>query len=209
MAISRSIRVHVTAWSQSLAMSIIAIRAQSASQKPSQNLSPMLGDGQRWYAVHTLPLSEARAQGHLENQSFRTFLPRRRKTVRHARKMSTVEAPFFPRYLFVALDLTRHQWRRVNGTFGVSRVVMRGDEPCPVPRGVVETLIDSADGRGILQLGQRLKVGAQVRLMAGPFAEYLAILDRLDDCGRVHLLLELMGRQVSISAHCNDVLPLA
>jgi transcription elongation factor/antiterminator RfaH len=187
----------------------IANRAEPFDQNPSPNLSPMLSDGQRWYAVHTLPLSEARAQGHLENQSFRTFLPRRCKTVRHARKMSTIEAPFFPRYLFVALDLTRHQWRSVNGTFGVSSLVMRGDQPYPVPRGVVEALIGSTDGRGILQLGQQLKVGAPVRLMAGPFADQLAILDRLDDCGRVHVLLELMGRQVSISTHCNAVLPLS
>jgi transcription elongation factor/antiterminator RfaH len=187
----------------------ITNRVASFGQKSSQNLSAMLSDRQRWYAVHTLPLSEARAQGHLENQSFRTFLPKRHKTVRHARKMSTIEAPFFPRYLFVALDLTRHQWRSVNGTFGVSRLVMRGDRPQPVPRGVVETLIGSADERGILQLGQKLTLGAPVRLMAGPFADHLAILDRLDDSGRVRVLLELMGRQVSISAHCNDVFPLA
>lgn len=186
----------------------IANQAESFGQMASQNLSAMLSDRQRWYAVHTLPLSEVRAQGHLENQSFRTFLPKRRKTIRHARKMSTIEAPFFPRYLFVALDLTRQQWRSVNGTFGVSRLVMRGDRPQPVPRGVVETLIGAADDRGILQLSPRLKLGAPVRLIAGPFAEHLAILDRLDDSGRVRVLLELMGRQVSISAHCNDVLPL-
>jgi transcription elongation factor/antiterminator RfaH len=184
-------------------------RPEALNQTPSQNFSAVLSDGQRWYAVHTAPMSEARAQAHLENQNFRTFLPRRRKTVRHARRMKTIEAPFFPRYLFVALDLTCHQWRRVNGTFGVSRMVMRGDEPCPVPRGIVETLIDSADGRGILQPCQQLKVGVSVRLIVGPFADQLAILDRLDDCGRVHVLLKLMGRQVSISTHCKDVLPVA
>lgn len=186
----------------------VTYRAESFHQRSSENLPAILSEGLRWYAVHTLPLSEARAQGNLENQSFRTFLPKRRKTIRHARKMSTIEAPFFPRYLFVALDLSRHQWRSVNGTFGVSRLVMRGDEPYAVPRGVVETLIASANERGILQLGQHLKVGSPVRLIAGPFADHLAILDRLDDSGRVRLLLELMGRQVSISAHCNDVLPL-
>ena len=71
--------------------------------------------------------------------------------------MSTVEAPFFPGYLFIVLDLTRHQWRSVNGTFGVSRLVMRGDQPHPAPRGVVEALIAAADARGILQLAGKLK----------------------------------------------------
>jgi transcription elongation factor/antiterminator RfaH len=186
----------------------ITNRAEPFDERSSWRLSAIRNDSQRWYAVHTLPLSETRAQGHLEYQGFRTFLPRRRKTVRHARKMSTIAAPFFPRYLFVALDLTRHQWRSVNGTFGVARLVMRGDGPSPVPCGVVETLIGSADEDGILQFCSQLKVGARVRLLAGPFVDQLAILDRLDDSGRVRVLLDLMGRQVSISAHCNDVLPL-
>jgi transcriptional antiterminator RfaH len=136
-------------------------------------------------------------------------MPKRRKTIRHARRLSTVEAPFFPRYLFVALDLGRDQWRRVNGTFGVARLVMRGDEPQPVPCGVVEALVASADARGILQLGVKLRVGDAVRLMAGPFAEHLAVLDQLDESGRVRVLLDLLGRQVKISTHANNVIPIA
>ena len=50
-----------------------------------------------------------------------------------------------------------------------------GDQPHPVPRGVVEALIEAADARGILQLARKLQVGSPVRLMAGPFAEQLAI----------------------------------
>jgi transcription elongation factor/antiterminator RfaH len=166
-----------------------------------------LSDCERWYAVHTLPFAEARAEVQLHRQGFRTFQPKRHKTVRHARRSITVEAPFFPRYLFIVLDLSRHQWRSVNGTFGVSRLVMRGDQPHPVPRQVVEALIAAADARGILHFGDKLQVGGPVRLMAGPFAEQLAILDRLDDAGRVRVLLDILGRQVAISTAANNVLP--
>jgi transcriptional antiterminator RfaH len=166
-----------------------------------------LSDGERWYAVNTLPFAEARAEGQLDRQGYRTFQPKRRKTIRHARRLSTVEAPFFPRYLFVVLDLARHQWRSVNGTFGVSRLVMRGDQPHPVPHGVVEALIAAADARGILRLGDRLQKGGPVRLMAGPFAEQLAILDHLDDTGRVRVLLDILGRQVAILTEANNILP--
>jgi transcriptional antiterminator RfaH len=165
-------------------------------------------DCERWYAVHTLPFAEARAEGQLDRQGFRTFQPKRHKTVRHARRQRTVEAPFFPRYLFVVLDLAHHQWRSVNGTFGVSRLVMWGDRPHPVPRGVVEALIAAADARGILQLARKLEVGGPVRLMAGPFAEQLAILDDLDDTGRVRVLLHILGRKVAISTRANNVLPI-
>jgi transcription elongation factor/antiterminator RfaH len=180
---------------------------------PSQHGTPnplgALSACERWYAVHTLPLAESRAEGQLRRQGFRTFQPKRHKTIRHARKLSTVEAPFFPRYLFIVLDLDRHQWRSVNGTLGVSKLVMRGDQPHPIPRQVVEALIAAADARGILQLSDKLRIGGPVRLMAGPFAEQLAILDDLDDSGRVRVLLEILGRRVTVSTAANNVLPLS
>lgn len=183
--------------------------AEISTHRPPPGIPAGLADGERWYAVHTLPFGELRAAGHLENQSYRTFLPKRHKTVRHARKSTTVEAAFFPRYLFVVIDLMRDQWLSINSTFGVSRLIMRGDQPNPVPCGVVETLIASADERGILQFEQKLKVGGVVRLLAGPFAEQIAILDRLDDAGRVRVLLDMLGRQVAVSTNMNNLLPLA
>ena len=152
----------------------------------------------RWYAVHSQPHREARAQAQLDNQGFRTYLPKRLKTVRHARKLKTVVAPFFPRYLFIALDLGRHQWRCVNSTFGVSCLVMAGERPHPVPPGVVEAMIASTEHNGLLSFEQKLTVGASVRLLAGPFAEQLGTLERLDDSGRVRVLLDIMGGAIPV-----------
>ena len=179
--------------------------AESADRKSARNQLSTLSDNERWYAVHTLPFAEARAERQLQRQRFRTFQPKRHKTVRHARKLSTVEAPYFPRYLFIILDPAHHQWRSVNGTIGVSRLVMCGDQPNPVPRGVVEALIEAADAGGIVQFGAKLQVGGPVRLMAGPFAEQIAILDNLDDSGRVKVLLQILGRQVTISTDANNL----
>jgi len=178
-----------------------------AGNTPEPPQPSILSGCERWYAVHTLPFAEARAEHQLRRQEFQTFQPKRHRTIRHARKLRTVEAPLFPRYLFIVLDLDRHQWRSVNGTFGVSRLVMCSDRPHPVPRGVVEALIEATDARGILQLGRELQQGGPVRLLAGPFADQLATLDRLDDTGRVQVLLHILGRQVAISTKMNNVLP--
>ncbi len=161
-----------------------------------------LAGGQRWFAVHCLPRREAGAQRQLENQGFHTFLPRCLKARRHARKLENVLAPIFPRYLFVVLDLDRDRWRSVNGTFGVARLVtMAGDRPQPAPRGVVEALIALTDGRGVLRFdgGGRLAVGQKVRILAGAFAEQIGLLRRLDDNGRVCLLLDVMGGRIGVT----------
>ncbi len=164
---------------------------------------------QRWFAVHSLPRRETGAQQQLENQGFHTFLPLRLKTRCHARKLETVLAPFFPRYFFVVLDRDRDRWRSVNGTFGVARLVMAGDRPQPVPPGVVEALIALADGRGVLRFdeGGRLRVGQKVRILAGPFAEQIGLLQRLDDQGRVRLLLDIMGGPIAVTVPSATLVP--
>jgi transcriptional antiterminator RfaH len=188
-------------------MTVGSIRSENLAEEIVPRHPVPLREGERWYAVHTLPFAEKRAQAQLENQQFRTFLPKRQKTIRHARKLSTVIAPFFPRYLFVVLDLSRHQWRSVNGTFGVSSLVMAGDLPCQVPPGIVESMVALADAQGLLQLRLDMKVGEPVRFAAGPFAEQLGVLDRLDDSGRIRVLLNILGRQVPICLDRAHALP--
>jgi transcription antitermination factor NusG len=61
-----------------------------------------------------------------------------------------------------------------------------------------ETLVASTGEDGLLKMRPRLSVGDPVRLMQGPFAEYLETLERLDDSGRVRLLLEMLGRRVPV-----------
>jgi transcription elongation factor/antiterminator RfaH len=152
--------------------------------------------GDRWYVARTLPNREAGAASQLEAQGFRVFLPRIARTVRHARKMRQVRAPAFPGYLFVSLDLNRDRWRSVNGTFGVSRLIMADETPVPVPRGVVEFILDNVDETGVCRFDRGFAIGQRVRLISGPFAEQLGQLVRLDSNGRVRVLIEIMGGRV-------------
>ena len=174
------------------------------SGKPSR--AP-LAMGERWYVVQTLPNREANARAQLEAQGFRTFLPRYAKTVRHARKLMTVSAPFFPRYLFVALDLGRDRWRSVNGTFGVAGLVMGNGFPIAVQNGVVESLQASCGADGHLQLADSLVVGERVRLLNGPFADMVGKLARLDGGGRVQVLLQLLGGEVAVTVARAALMP--
>jgi transcriptional antiterminator RfaH len=174
---------------------------------PADKIAAPLSLGERWFAVNTQPLAETRSRRNLENQGFRTFLPRRRKTRCHARQLAVVEAPLFPRYLFIAFDPCRDQWRKVNSTFGVSRLVMCGEVPHPVPDGVVEALIAATVDGGIVDLATKLQTGGPVRVMAGPFADRLAMLDQLDATGRARILLEILGRQVRTTTDRRNLMP--
>ena len=78
-----------------------------------------------------------------DRQGFEIYFPRYLKRRRHARRIETVAAPLFPRYLFVAVDLAVQRWRSIYSTVGLSQLVCNGDEPTAVPDGIVEALKES------------------------------------------------------------------
>ena len=167
-----------------------------------------LAPGDRWYVATTLPRKERTAAANLDNQHFRSFLPLHLVTRRHAHKFRTELAPAFPRYVFVILGIDRQPWRRINGTYGVGRIVTNGERPQAVMPGIVETLIQSCDGRGALVFKpDDLAIGNRVRLLAGPFAGALGVLQRLDGAERAQLLLDLLGNQVKVSVSRDMVAP--
>lgn len=161
----------------------------------------------RWFVAYTKPHRERAAQVQLGLQDFATFLPLRTATIRHARRLTDVHRPLFPRYVFVSLDLGRDRWRSVNGTYNVIGLIMGGERPLPVPRGIVEALVQASDRSGRMRFGADLRVGQRVKLGVGPFADLIGELERLDDRGRVRVLLEIMGATVPVWTDADGVMP--
>ena len=154
----------------------------------------------RWYAVYSHAGAEAMAQGHLERQGFAAYLPRYRKTRRHARRTTEIQAPLFPRYLFVRFDIERSRWRSINGTYGVCNLVCMGTRPSPVPRGVVADIRTRENANGVIELppAPSFAAGEVVRVTAGPLAEQTGVFDGMDDRQRVVLLLNMLGREMKV-----------
>jgi transcription elongation factor/antiterminator RfaH len=165
--------------------------------------------GARWFVICSRPHCEKRAVAHLRNQHFECFLPLHDKTVRHARQFRTVQAPLFPRYLFIRLDLERDRWRSVAGTIGVSHLIMEGDRPKPVSGGVVGELLALANRSGLVPVAPRLEVGGAVRLVTGPFAGLVGELLALDDDGRVRVLMNILGIGTVVRAERVGLVPAA
>jgi transcription antitermination factor NusG len=156
-----------------------------------------LAPGERWFVARVLAHQENRAQFNLHRLGFRSFLPRLRRTIRHARKLRDTLNPLFPGYIFIVIDLSKHRWRSINGTFGVASLIMGAEQPMPVPPGVIEALVVSCESRGVVRLDDGLEIGQNVRILSGPFAETICRLADLDDRGRVRVLLEIMGMEVT------------
>ena len=152
----------------------------------------------RWYLVRFKPNSHKIAARNLQRQSFQTFLPMQDVTRRRAGKFHTVLQPLFPGYMFVSLDTIRGPWRQINATLGVSKLVSVAGRPQPVPNTLVNALLERCDEDGKLLPPETFSPGEQVRLRSGPFASFVATVEKMQPDRRVWLLLEFMGQATRI-----------
>jgi transcriptional antiterminator RfaH len=154
----------------------------------------------RWYVVQSQPHCERKAVWHLNRQGFETYLPVYQKRRRHARRIETISAPLFPRYIFVSVDMAVQRWLSIQSTVGVSRLVCNGDVPAAVPTGVVDALKRRQDQQGFFVFNRRpqFSPGDSVRIVDGAFTDCFGLFEGLRDGERVAVLLDLLGRKVRV-----------
>lgn len=157
---------------------------------------PSLACGERWYVVQTLPCREDGSSTQREALGFPTFLSRYAKTMRRARRFTTVTARFFLRYLFVALDLGCDRWRGVNGTFGVVSRLTANERPIGGAAG--ERLAAPCCADVNLRLAETLAVGQRIKILNGPFANFIGELARIDAGGGAKVLTTLGRRRADL-----------
>lgn len=164
-------------------------------------------DADSWFVVQTQVNAEAKAARNLLQQGFEIYLPRYLKARSHARKIDKVAAPLFPRYLFVRMGMATQRWRSIQSTFGVASLVFNGSEPAPVPPQVLGALKAREDEGGYIKLDQRPRFvpGDKVRVIAGAFAENLALFDGLADRDRIVILIDMLGQKVCVSIEADMV----
>lgn len=152
-----------------------------------------------WFLAQMKPNSDHIAERNLKRQGFRTFLPRQATTRRVKDSFVTALRPLFPGYIFVAFNAAMGHWRTVNGTSGITRLVSFGSQPATVPWDIVGELLKRCDPTGLLLPPRLLQPGDQVQLTTGPFAHFMAEVERIDPNRRVWVLMEFMGGQTRVA----------
>lgn len=163
-------------------------------------------DVAKWYVAQLKPNGHAKAVANLNQQGFETFMPMRRKTVRHARQVREVLRPIFPGYLFIRFGAERSDWRKINSTFGVTRLIsFEKALPAAVPDQLMQGLQARCDAAHVLQPLDDLKVGERVKMLSGAFGEFIGEIETFvaNDC--VRLLLDFMGQVTRVDVAIADI----
>lgn len=165
----------------------------------------------RWYVAHTKAGAERLAEGNLNRQGFVTYLPRaqlrKRATRRKPGQGFIVTVPLFPRYIFVQLDLENAPWQAVNSTYGVGRLIAFGEKPAPVADAVIAEIREREREDGIIPLSDivSFEPGEKVEITHGAFSDRTGIFKCRSDKERVVVLLNLLGRDLTVAVDPDTV----
>lgn len=160
-----------------------------------------------WYLAQLKPNCQRIAEANLARQGFDTFLPQQEETRRTRTGFSTTMRPLFPGYIFVAFEAARGGWRAINATYGITRLVSFDDRPQPVPQDIVSELKRRCDAEGRMTPGFQARVGERVRIAVGPFADFMARVEKMTPDKRIWVLLELMGRDTRLTVPATALRP--
>ena len=160
-----------------------------------------------WYVAQLKPNAQGLATTNLQRQGFEVFHPVRRVTRRAGGAFHAALRPLFPGYLFVGAAEEGPALSRVNATRGVGRLVSFGSEPCPLPAQLVAGLRARCDNAGVLVELDTLGVGDRVRLLSGPFADYVARVEALDEGQRLWAVLEAARNPTRVNILASEIEP--
>ncbi len=79
-------------------------------------------------------------------------------------------------------------------------MVCNGDDPSPIPDGIVEALKSREDANGFIKLDCRpsFRAGDKIRVLDGAFTSCLGLFEGLAERERIAILLDLLGRKVRV-----------
>ncbi len=162
-----------------------------------------------WYVVQSQPRREGFVRDRIEDLGREVFLPLMAERVPGRRR--DVLGPMFPSYLFARLSEDDGDIPKVRWSQGVLRILGEGGSARPVDDRVVDTLRVRADRRGRVRLGDDLRKGQRVRVLSGPLAGLVGIVDQpgVTPGDRVRILLEIFRRTTPVMLAASAVRGLA
>jgi transcriptional antiterminator RfaH len=160
-----------------------------------------------WFILQFKSNSHHQASKNLNRQGFETFLPLHDTTSRKLSRFVNTSKPLFPGYMFVKFDRAEADWHKINNTYGVSRLITFNSLLKSIPTKFIDTLMKRHDLSGKLLPIQKLKEGDQVAILTGPFANFIATVEKYEADHRIWILMDLMGRKTKIQASSDTLQP--
>lgn len=161
----------------------------------------------KWYAVHTYSGHEERVLKNLEERKKSldlgteigdVVIPKEDEVEVKNGERKTVSRKILPGYVIVQMLLNDTTWHIVRNTPGVTGFVSSGNKPAPLQQNEVDRILKQMTTE-LPKVKLAFTVGQSVRVVDGPFAEFIGAVDEINtEKGKVKVLLSLFGRETPV-----------
>ncbi len=152
-----------------------------------------------WYLVYCRPKQELRAQQHLANIGFDSYVPTLLVKKQRARKLVDSKELLFPRYLFLNVDLDT-DLSVVKSTRGVTDFVRFGGKIARVPADLIQQLTQQQIELQRTRADQQcFSAGDKLKISEGPYAGLPALFDMADGDERSIVFINMLNQQVRLN----------
>ncbi len=161
-----------------------------------------------WYVVHSYSGYENKVKKNLEqriesmgmqDQIFQVVVPTEEEVEIREGHRRTTRRRVFPGYLLVEMILNDDSWFAVRNTPGVTGFVGAGvNKPTPLSQDEVDKILKRMESEAP-RVRVTFREGQRVRIIEGPFADFVGTVDELDaDRGKVRVLVSFFGRETPV-----------
>jgi transcription termination/antitermination protein NusG len=164
-------------------------------------------DDAKWYIVHTYAGHENKVATSLkqraqtmgfEDRIFDIIVPTRNTIKVSQGKKESVKEKIFPGYVLIRMVLDDESWILVRTTQGVTAFIGAGNKPTPISETEVEAIQKFMDQEEPLYKAT-FSVGEAVKIVDGPFADFLGTIDNIDETrGKLRVLVSIFGRETPV-----------
>jgi transcription termination/antitermination protein NusG len=180
-------------------------------QTVSETETPGSGDGKnpdaKWYVIHTYSGYENKVKANLEHRIasmdmahkiFRVVVPTEEEVEIKNGQRRTVHKKLYPGYVLVETVLEDDSWYVVRNTPGVTSFVGHGNTPTPLPEVEAQAILKQMREEKP-QVRITYHKGDRVKIIDGPFAEFLGTIDTVDDeKTKLRVLVSMFGRETPV-----------
>jgi transcription termination/antitermination protein NusG len=164
-------------------------------------------DGQLWYVIHTYSGYENKVKTNLEHRVtsmdmadkiFRVVVPTEEEVEIKNGQRRTVQRKIFPGYVLVEMVLEDDSWYVVRNTPGVTSFVGSGTTPTPLPESEVQAILKQMREEKP-QVRVTYQKGNRVKIVDGPFAEFMGTIDEVNtEKNKLRVLVSMFGRETPV-----------
>jgi len=168
---------------------------------------PPRPEGTEWYVIHSYSGYENKVMKNLhhriesmdmQGKIFQVVVPTEEEVELRDGQRRTIERRVFPGYILVEMILDEDSWYVVRNTPGVTGFVGSGTKPTPLRQDEVDKIIKRMDAE-VPKIKVSFKVGQKVRIVEGPFEDFMGTVDEIDlERARVRVLVNFFGRETPI-----------